>query len=66
MVEQKASVNGKEVSRWVRGTGVEYCLRTEPHEVFQTKFRMPGDDIPDCIVDPTYDKVVSLINGNQE
>lgn len=42
----------------------EYCLRTGPHDVYQTKFRVPkGRDLPDAIVDPDYDKIQALING---
>jgi hypothetical protein len=46
--------------------GVEYCLRTEPHDVFQTKFRIPKSRVskmPDAIVDPDYAKVVKLLRG---
>lgn len=46
---------------------VEYCLRTGPHPVYTTKFRVPkgqdkqGSAVPEVIVDPTYDKIISLI-----
>lgn len=44
--------------------GVEYCLRTAPHETFHTKFRIPkGRELPDVIVDPSYDKILSLVKG---
>ena len=50
----------------VRGRGVEYCLRTEPHDVYMTKFRRPGGkDLPEVIVNPTYDKVKALIDGDE-
>jgi hypothetical protein len=46
------------------GEGVEYCMRTEPHEVYITKFRVPkGHSLPDVIVDPTYDKLMAVIRG---
>ena len=44
--------------------GMEYCLRVGPHPVFKTGFRLPpGVELPDVIVDPTYAKVASLIQG---
>lgn len=45
-----------------RGKGVEFCLRTERHDVFITKFRLPKKyPVPDFIVDPTFDKIYNLI-----
>lgn len=46
--------------------GVEYRLRTEPHTVIMTKFRLPmqrSKSLPGHIVDPTYAKLVKLIRG---
>lgn len=44
--------------------GKDYCLRVGPHDVYMTKFRVPkGRELPEFIVDPTYDKIHSLING---
>lgn len=59
--EKKALLKGQpKVS--VRLGGVEYCLRTEPHETFSTKLRVPkGGNIPDAIVDPTFEKIQALI-----
>lgn len=46
--------------------GVEYCLRTAPSPVSMTKFRLPkGHDLPECIVDPTFEKIQALINGGK-
>jgi hypothetical protein len=46
--------------------GVEYCLRTAPDPVFTTKFRVPkGYDLPDVIVDPTYEKIMEIIIGER-
>lgn len=42
---------------------VDYCLRTAPDSVFTTKFRMPrGTELPECIVDPNFDKIMELIS----
>jgi len=65
MEDVVSSIGGKDIVTRQRGRGVEYCLRTEPHDVFMTKFRVPkGTPLPECIVDPTYDKMIALINGN--
>ena len=45
-----------------RAKGVEYVLRTGPHDIFTTKFRVPmGSILPEEIVDPTYSKIKNLI-----
>ncbi len=52
----------------VRDKGVDYCLRVGPHETYMTKFRMPveeGRELPEFIVDPTYDKIRALIKGEE-
>lgn len=42
---------------------IEYCLRVAPHEVFASKFRVPkGKQRPECIVDPSYEKIAELIS----
>jgi hypothetical protein len=48
----------------VRDRGVEYCARTEPHEVYLTKFRVPkGQALPVVITDPDYEKLMAVIRG---
>lgn len=43
---------------------VQYCLRIGPHGYYTTKIRRPKDfDIPEFIVDPTYDKLANVIQG---
>lgn len=62
--EKLVKVGGKEVKRQVRTAGVEYCLRTGPHPVYYTKFRLPrGRVLPDVIIDPTFVKIDKLIKG---
>ena len=53
------------VTMMERDKGVEYCLRVGPHDVFQTKFRVPGGVKEEVIVDPTYEKIVKLIKGEK-
>ncbi|XAO54155.1 Sak4-like ssDNA annealing protein [Yersinia phage vB_YenM_P744] len=43
---------------------VDYCLRIGPHEIYNTKIRVPKNRIiPELIVDPTFDKIVSTMKG---
>lgn len=64
--EKKEMTVGKKkktVETKVKGES-EYCLMTGPHPVFCTKFRVPrGTKLPQNIVDPTYEKLMKLING---
>jgi hypothetical protein len=62
-VKQK-NVNGKTTQVRVKTRKVEYCLRTGPHPVYCTKFRLPkGNPLPESIVDPDYDKLMTIIRG---
>ncbi len=62
MVKEKRTTAGKTEEVEVRGKGVEYCVRIEPHDTYMTKFRGPrGKVLPDVIVDCTYDKLIKLI-----
>jgi hypothetical protein len=66
MKQNKITLGGKTTIQNVRASGVEYCLRTAPHDVFTTKFRVPkGTELPDCLVNPSYESVMALINGEQ-
>lgn len=43
---------------------VEYCLRLGPHARYLTKIRQPrGAYVPPFLVDPDYEKLVSIIKG---
>ena len=43
----------------------EYCLRIGPHPIFMTGFRVPvGVEVPDSVVDPSYEKIRKLIEGS--
>jgi hypothetical protein len=54
-----------EKESWKRLPGVEYCARIGPHSEVTTKWRVPeGCELPDYIVNPTYDKFMEVINGN--
>lgn len=66
MITKTVKMGGKEQTVTSRGKGVEYCLRTAPHDVFTTKFRLPrgaNRELPEVIVDPSYDKLEKLIKG---
>ena len=50
-----------------RKTGkIEYCLRIGQHPVYITGFRVRSklDDLPDHIVDPSYVKIMKLVQGD--
>jgi len=63
--EKIVKVAGKKIKRQaIVKKKVDYCLRTAPDPTFTTKFRLPkGTELPECIVDPTYDKIMGLIKG---
>lgn len=43
---------------------IDYCLRVGPHPVYTTGFRLPpGQLLPEAITEPTYDKILALVNG---
>lgn len=55
-------IGSKTVEKKVPSGRVQYCLRTAPDPIYTTKFRiLKGMELPECIVDPSYEKVVSLI-----
>lgn len=62
--EVVTKIKKKEIRTRKRVRGVEYCLRTAPHEVFTTKFRLPkGTRLPDELIDPSFEKINRLIQG---
>lgn len=63
MVTTTQKVGGKTIKTTTPGKGVEYCLRVGPNEVYNTKFRVPGGVREDVMVNPTYDKIMKLIQG---
>jgi hypothetical protein len=63
---REIEVGGKKVRQQSRTGRVEYCLRTAPSPIYAAKFRVPkGTPLPDCIVDPSYDKIIKLIKGGR-
>jgi len=64
-IEQRTSkIGGKEVTTNVRTGKHDYCLRTGPHSVYMTGFRLPPEaKLPDMIVDPNYQKILRIIQG---
>jgi len=62
--EKKTKIGGKVITQQIKGKGVQYCLRTAPHDVYMTRFRIPrekSDSLPEQIVNPTYQKIEELI-----
>lgn len=65
MIRKSVVVPGKEEPRVQEtATGrIEYALRTGPHQYFLTGFRLSGSrQPPEAIVNPTYEKVMQVIN----
>lgn len=60
-VEKKVKKGNTEIVKTVNE--IQYCLRVGPHPVFYTKFRVPGGVQTDIIVNPTAEKIISLIEG---
>jgi len=43
---------------------IEYCLGVGPSDIYTRKVRKPRSiDLPDVIVDPTYEEIIELIEG---
>lgn len=62
--EKKIKIGKRTTLQRNRIPGVEYCLRVGPHDVFTTGFRVTkGTELPEFIVDPTFDKINALIQG---
>lgn len=60
------TIKGSPPQEIVEATGKKvYCLRVGPSETYQTGFRWEGvgQDLPEFIVNPTYDKITALIRG---
>lgn len=62
VIERK--IGDKTKTKLVREEGkVNYCIRIGSDDVYTTKFRIPGGVKENIMVDPTYDKIVSLLKG---
>lgn len=57
----KRKIKKKSIEREVK----EYCLRLGPSASHITKFRKPKSvEIPDFLIDPTYEDILGTIEGN--
>lgn len=64
MEPRTVQINGKKMQKMERGKGVDFCIRTGPHDTIITRLRVNPDIVlPDAIADPTYDKILAVING---
>lgn len=62
--EEKEIIKGQKTVLQIRTKKVEYCLRTGPHPVYMTKFRLTDPSkLPDEILNPTYDQIIKIIKG---
>ena len=64
-VAKNVTIAGKVKTVNEKVKGADYCLRVGPDPVYMTGFRVPlgSPDLPEYIVDPTYDKIMKLVNG---
>ena len=61
--ETRVKKSGRVVIRKKTGK-MQYCLRVGPDPIYRTGFRVPkGTELPDVIVDPTFNKINELIGG---
>lgn len=66
VARQVTAIKGQPPSTSYEATGkAEYCLRVNPNGIYQAGFRVPiGREIKqDFVTDPSYDKIVRLIEG---
>lgn len=60
----RESIVGKKIPGKKAEKKTEYCLLLGANAVYNTKVRSPKENVtPEFIVDPTYDKLVSVIKG---
>lgn len=66
-VQTVLKVAGKEVPQTKKTGKAEYCLRIGQHPIYLTGFRVKRSvgDLPDYIVDPDFDKIQRVINGEK-
>mgnify|MGYP000685769143 CR=1 FL=1 len=61
---KKKGLKGKVIVKKEKTGRCEYCLRTGPSPIYITGFRLPPESIlPDVIVNPTYRKIMDVIEG---
>lgn len=77
IIKEPDIVKGKETGTFTtrRGEAIEFCARTAPHDIFMTKFRVPGGaGLPESIVlgdtikgvytNPSgYERLMAIINS---
>lgn len=62
--DRQTTAQGKTYTQRVKTGKYEFCLRTGLHDNYASKVRVPrGQERPDVIVDPDWEKFWSLING---
>jgi len=62
---KRIKVGKKTVTRQIKSGDVEWCIRTKAHPVYTVKFRVPkGTELPQFVSDPSYQKILKLIEGN--
>jgi hypothetical protein len=68
IIEEPILMDGKQIgTQPVRTNEWEYCLRVGPNDLYYTGFRqaLGAAQLPELIVNPSYEKIVSVIRGTQ-
>jgi hypothetical protein len=64
MAERTYRVGSKVTRRLEKTDENEFCLRTAQDEVYASRLRVPrGTVLPPVVVDPSYDKILALVQG---
>lgn len=63
----KKKISDGKATRTIEKKVTEFCLRLAPDPIYMTKIRKPKTITPPSVlVDPTYEKLVAIINGTGE
>jgi hypothetical protein len=64
MAERTYRVGGKVTKRLEKTDENEFCLRTAQDDVYASRLRVPrGTVLPPVVVDPSYEKILALVQG---
>ncbi len=59
---KEVRIGKKKIQKTSYAKGVDFCLRTSPDAIHAGVFRTPkGGNLPEYLIDPTYDKILKLI-----
>jgi len=63
---RRHTVTKEKEGKKVKLEKIQYCMRVGPNPIYITKIRKPKSvDAPDIIIDPTYDEIIAIIEGEE-